>query len=203
MKTRFKTLAITPRQARIYLFFSALLILAPTVMYKILPSHAGRVLVAAGAMTEEPFSKTVIYMTEHHGYSATGFILNKPLGEEQGAAARARFPLLSKFYYGGPVDEDMRVFLMRLEDGVPVFYEADGVMKDDPDLYNALVSDDAVRVFTGYSGWGAFQLNREIYFGAWNALAFDSLFLEGSREQIWNKALESVLRDKKVSESAI
>lgn len=202
-----KKLKPTPRAARIYLFFALLLIAAPTIMYKVLPSQAGKVLVASGVMQGEPFEKTVIYLESHHGYGAHGFILNKPLSGAESQSLQTRFPLAQRFYYGGPVGVGEVVTLLipdpESENGFRLL-NADTLQERDMSAYNAIVTDaqlmGEVRVIAGYAGWSPFQLNREVMRGAWNVIPYDRAYLEAAEQRaIWNKAIKKVMDEKKDS----
>lgn len=199
-------LRITPRSARYYLFFAVMLLVLPTAMMRFLPSHSGKILVASGAMGGGVFEHSLIYMTQHHGYGGRGYILNVPLQGAEAAALMREFPLARRFYYGGPVDTGGAVALMLPDSTVPsgyIFVDARQMRKDDPQGYNALVRDAAfmaeARVFSGYAGWGAFQLNREIVRGAWGIVPFDPAYLgEGTRRAIWLRAMEKMRDEKKI-----
>lgn len=198
-------LKITPRYARYYFFFALVLIALPTIMLKILPSHAGRVIVSAGKMNYSVFEKSVIYMTQHHGFGAMGIILNKPLELDSLEYYQKRFPTIRHFHYGGPVGINQGFFLM-----VPSKESASGfdvlngslLMEKDADEFNRIIKDDTIakdiRLFVGYAGWGAMQLNREIVRGWWDDIPFDPVYLgvENS-ETVWEKAITRVLEEKK------
>lgn len=200
-------LKITPRSARYYLFFAAILIVLPTILVKFFPSHAGRVIVSAGKMDYSVFQKSVIFMTQHNGYSATGFIINKPMPEDLKAMYQERFPLIRHFHYGGPVGEESEFFLMVKDEKGPggyMVYNGKLLQEQEPEQFNEFVANEQtamnVRLFAGYSGWGPMQLNKEIYRGFWDAINFDEGYIsEDPDNEIWNKAVEQVLREKKAA----
>lgn len=202
-----RKLKTTPRQARIYLFFAVLLIAAPTIVYKIVPSQAGKMLVASGVMQGEPFEKTVIYLQSHHGYGAHGFIVNKPMSEADAKGLQSRFPMARRFHYGGPVGEGEVISLLipdATQDSGFNILNAGTLRERDMSAYNEIVTDmqlmqDAI-VFSGYAGWSPFQLNREIVRGAWNVIPYDPVYLEEQGQRaIWDKAVDKVLDEKKDS----
>lgn len=202
-----KKLKTTPRQARIYLFFAVLLIAAPTIMYKIVPSQAGKMLVASGVMQGEPFEKTVIYLQSHHGYGAHGFIVNKPMSEADAKSLQFRFPMARRFHYGGPVGEGEVISLLipdAAQDNGFKILNVGTLSEKDVSAYNDLVTDaqlmrDAI-VFSGYAGWSPFQLNREIMRGACNVIPYDPVYLEKRGQRaIWDKAVDKILDEKKDS----
>lgn len=213
MSFKFKKLAITPRQARIYLFFALLLLAGPTILYKLLPSHAGKILVAAGASQDYNFAKTLVYMTEHHGYGATGFILNKPLDQASILSLQPLFPFarIDQFYFGGPVSTNDEIFFMIPEDSTLEEIEILSVrdlQQNDTARYNALLQDKSamenLRILSGYAGWHGFQLNREIVFGGWDVLPYSGYFIQDTtQEESWKRAVAKVLEDKKLAVDAL
>ena len=204
-------LKIAPRSARNYLFFALVLFCIPSLLTFYFPSHKGRLLVASGASEDAVFAKTVLYMTMHNAYGASGFVMNRPL---QGAAlhqAQRRFPRMSQFRYGGPIKEPYRHYWL-----VPLVDRPDGfqivspeqLQKELPEQYREITHNDDIAqkiiVFQGYAGWAPMQLNREMYYGGWDVVAYDrGLVFDTSLDDIWSKALSRVLAEKKVSNSAI
>lgn len=204
----FAKLKITPRAARYYLFFALVLLIAPSVLMKLFPSHAGRVLVSAGKMNSNSvFEKSVIYMSQHHAYLAVGFIINKPMPQELRDIYQKRFPALKHFHYGGPVGvNDAFFFMVMDESGLngAVIYNGKLLQDSDPEKFNAYIKDANTRILAGYSGWGAMQLNREIYRGWWDAIDFNSEYLNDQfGNNVWNKAVDRVLAEKNANIDAI
>jgi putative AlgH/UPF0301 family transcriptional regulator len=204
-----KPLKITPRYARYYLFFAFLLIAAPTIFYKLLPSHAGKVLVAAPHSNDVNFARTLVYMDIHHGYGASGYILNKPLGHADIEKLKSRFPFAQspQFYDGGPVERGISIFfLLPHDEGWSGFniYNADTLQSENPDLYNTIISNPSLRILSGYAGWYGFQLNREIMRGGWDVLDYDGELIAGkNQEESWRKAMERVIAEKNIIRPAI
>ncbi len=206
-----RKLKITPRLARNYLFFALVFMVMPSLLSFYFPSHKGRLLVAAGATDDAYFSKTVLYMTMHNAFGASGFIMNKPLDAEEAEDAKARFPMMERFYYGGPVRQPYTYYwLVPLKD-MPDGFELispEQLQDELPDQYNAIVSNPdiakTVWVMKGYAGWGLMQLNREIFRGAWNTIDYDpALIFDTPAGDIWPKATAEVLRLKKLSDERI
>ncbi|MFN3701483.1 MAG: YqgE/AlgH family protein [Alphaproteobacteria bacterium] len=209
-----KKVFITPKQAKIYLVLALLIIAFPTIMTKILPSHSGKFLVSSGVMDFSSFfGRSVIYLDDHSGYSAFGFIINRPLSEQESAPLRARFPHIGRFHYGGPVAEGEELFLMVPDDeSFERFriHRLRDLEADDLETYNAIIADSEIAktviLFSGYAGWTVLQLNRELLRGAWNVIPFRSdlmLMQEGEQIDIWNRAMEDVLQRARDSVDAI
>lgn len=137
-------------------------------------STAGRLLVAAPMLVDPNFERTVVLMLEHSGEGALGVVLNRPSGlrvEEILAGWAGVVAPPSLVFQGGPVSTDSALGLVRTDGsetlGVrPLPHDVGLVDLDTP---AELVADavTSMRVFAGYAGWGAAQLDDEIDEGAW------------------------------------
>lgn len=147
-------------------------------------SLTGRLLVATPSLEDPNFDRTVVLILQHDDQDgAMGLVLNRPSGlpleEELGDWGRLAAPP-DEVFIGGPVQPEVAIALGWLpsDSGVP-----DGVrpvmgrlgvvdLRRSPDELPQLV---AVRVFAGYAGWAAGQLEDEIAAGSWFALDADPL----------------------------
>jgi len=145
-------------------------------------SLAGRLLIATPSLTDPNFARTVVLLCAHDENGAFGVVLNRPLTgfdlaeHLPGWAAHATEPRV--LFSGGPVDKSVAVGLARYHRRVPEAGE--------PGLPHGLALVDlsqpaeeaspgltGLRVFVGYSGWGAGQLEREIEEEAWFVIESD------------------------------
>ena len=141
------------------------------------PTHTtcrGKLLVATPPLTDPNFDRSVVYVLEHTPDGAVGVVLNRPLDEDPPGELMTWTPLMSHpatLFAGGPVDEGALIALARLEGPVDGAWSqvTDGLGSIDLMLDPSEVADDvlALRVFRGYSGWGAGQLDVELVEGAW------------------------------------
>ncbi len=196
-----KKLKHTPRQARYLLFFAALLIALPSIasLYK---GHEGKFIVATGAIEGSPFEETVIYLSRHDFWGAHGVIINKPIRK---ARVDHDFPEKKwhvHLYEGGPVKAaEHNAMLLKAEE-LPqgfVVTSIEDMRKAAPDFIALLEKNqnkNPLRLFMGYSGWGVWQLNREIARGAWGVIDYDeTLMFRTYSKKVWKKAMERVLKD--------
>ena len=127
-------------------------------------SVKGRLLVAAPDLGDPNFTRTVVYVLAHDPDGALGVVLNRP-GKLPAAAAlpnwAARAAEPAMLFQGGPVETGSVIGLGRSRDGWPVPLDLAEQPED--------VSDGAglVRLFAGYAGWGAGQLDSELAFDGW------------------------------------
>lgn len=141
-------------------------------------SYAGKLLVAGPELLDPNFYRTVVLICLHDEEGAFGLVLNRPLEERIVDHLPAWGEWASAppvFFQGGPVDPTSIVGLGRARDAeafsIPV--SADGVSRGigllnlgrEPGDWMEAV--DAVRIFAGYAGWGAGQLEAEVAQNAW------------------------------------
>jgi putative transcriptional regulator len=138
----------------------------------------GKVLVASRSLNDPNFVETVVLIVDFSSDGVVGLILNRqtdvPIsrvftGPEGLRAGR------SLLFLGGPVEVKGILGLARGATG----WQNRHVVKDvylvnSRDSLEALVGSgtpsDRCRVYAGYSGWGAEQLQREVISGAWSVL---------------------------------
>lgn len=145
-------------------------------------SLTGRLLVATPSLEDPNFDRTVVLILQHDDEDgAMGLVLNRPSGlpleAELGAWSSLATPP-DEVFIGGPVQPEAAIALGWLAAGgdaplgvQPILDEVGVVdLRRSPEDMPQLL---AVRVFAGYAGWGAGQLEGEIAQGAWFALDAD------------------------------
>lgn len=137
-------------------------------------STAGRMLVATPMLTDPSFERTVVLMLEHSESGALGVVLNRPSGVPVADILAAWADVVappSLVFHGGPVSTDSALGLVQTSrhEVLGVRRLSHGVSLVDLDTPAELVSTavSAMRVFVGYAGWSAGQLEQEIDEGAW------------------------------------
>lgn len=162
-------------------------------------SLAGRLLVATPAIGGEIFRRSVVLLIHHDHDGAHGLVLNKPLsvgverilpGWQEHVCAPGRL------FQGGPVGLDTALGLACVPGvgadpmGVHRVVGSLGVVDLDapPVLIVPEVSD--LRIFAGYSGWGAGQLEDEISEGSWYVVPYESRDpFSPNPERLWEEVL--------------
>jgi putative transcriptional regulator len=165
-------------------------------------SLTGRLLVASPALPDPNFDRTVVLMLAHGEEGAAGVVLNRPsamgVGEPLPKWERlAADPAV--VFVGGPVAPGGAICLARAPEPPPVNGEEAGWtrllgdlgtldLERDPDDVAAGI--EAIRVFAGYAGWAAGQLEREISAGAWFVLpARDGDAMSDDPTGLWKRVL--------------
>ncbi|SFK28448.1 YqgE/AlgH family protein [Cellulomonas sp. KH9] len=135
----------------------------------------GRLLVAAPGLRDRSFRRSVVLVLEHAGEGALGVVLDHPLEVDATSVLPQWQPHLSmpsRLFQGGPVARDTALALADVADGETppgVRHLGDRLAVVDLDAPPVLVVDAvrALRVFIGYAGWSAGQLDEEIEAGGW------------------------------------
>lgn len=127
----------------------------------------GALLVATPALRDPQFTRTVVLIVQHDGDGCLGVVLNRPGTElvgELAAPLAAGAALPARVFTGGPVGPELLLCLTA--PSAPALAAWTVV---DPSCPPALTGP--LRLFRGYAGWGAAQLEAEIAEGSWWVLA--------------------------------
>ena len=141
-------------------------------------SLRGRLLVATPTLLDPNFVHTVVLMLEHSPEGAVGVVLNRPseipLGEALPTWGRVPSdpPVV---FAGGPVQPGGVIGLARIgavgEDAPPVgvtpLWRGLGSVDLEVQPDEVFPRVDRFRLFAGYSGWGAHQLESELAANSW------------------------------------
>jgi putative transcriptional regulator len=135
-------------------------------------SLRGSLLIASPALVEPNFARTVVLLTEHGEEGAMGVVLNRPSETAVGEVAPELADLAGEepVFIGGPVQPQALVVLAEFDDPTAAAW----IVVADVGFVAADTAEEAVeravrrgRVYAGYSGWGAGQLEGEIAEEAW------------------------------------
>ena len=146
---------------------------------------AGRLLVATPQLADPNFNRAVILLVQHRDEGAVGVVLNRPSEVTVSEVLPSWASMASGppvVFRGGPVSPEGALCLARVAgEGDPLGWqgletpglESLGLVDLDapPVMLAAQVAN--LRVFAGYAGWGAGQLEGEIGEGAWYLLPAD------------------------------
>ncbi len=164
-------------------------------------SLANHMLIAMPSLADPNFSKTVIYVCEHHVQGTVGLIINRPMQFPLGLVfdqlhiepvrvESNHLPLL----FGGPLQPERGFVIHRpfggwrsslaLQEGVTI--------TTSNDIIRAIANDNGpkdVLVTLGYVGWGQEQLDKEVIDDVWLVCPYRSeLLYEVPFEERWEYA---------------
>jgi putative transcriptional regulator len=140
----------------------------------------GCLLLSREELLDPNFSSTVVLICVHNADGAYGLVLNRPAHMPLSEVFDIEMVERSerrKIYMGGPVRQETLQLLQRT--GSPVsgaFEVAPNVhLGGDWGSLDQILSADEenTRLFLGYSGWGAGQLESEVTHGAWEVYTAD------------------------------
>ncbi len=155
----------------------------------------GVFLFASPSLREPNFSQTVVLLVEYSPKGAMGLVINRPTEWKANEALEKASELRRlTVYWGGPVQTDAIFGLVRTtrspKGGVRVLDDVFLTAKR-KDLDTAARGDETgarVRVYAGYTGWGAGQLESEILRNGWIVATGDADAVFSSRpEDVWEK----------------
>jgi len=168
--------------------------LLPVASGKDLQPAKGRLLVATELVGGDFFTQTVILLLHYDATGAMGIVINRPTEVEPQELLDDVAPITgysAPVYWGGPVQMNSLRALLRT-DTPPSGAEAivgsvHQVVIDD--ALNIAPADSAnLRLFIGYAGWSAGQLDSEMARGSWHVVpaSDEHVFAEDPRT-LWKR----------------
>jgi putative transcriptional regulator len=155
----------------------------------------GQLLVASPGLFDPNFRRTVVLVTEHTEEGAAGLVLNRP----SPASISELVPQLEELaeeeeqvWLGGPVQPDAVLVLGEFVDpddaAVPLFGSLGFPSLED--AADVVLATTRRRVFAGYAGWGAGQLESELERDDWivEPARNDDAFTD-SPDELWADVL--------------
>ena len=153
-------------------------------------SFKGHFLIAATALEDPNFNRTVVLMVQHDSEGALGLVLNRPLE----MTLRELWEQLSTepcnidqpLHQGGPCDGPLMALHAHAEAAEMTLMP--GVhFSDESESIQWLVAHGSspLRFFAGYSGWSPGQLEDELKQGAWLTTPADASTLFAPPDKLW------------------
>ena len=152
-------------------------------------SLAGSLLVATPLLLDPHFFRTVVLLVQHDDEGCVGIVLNRPtehpVSDHLPDWADV-VPGAATVYYGGPVDPAVAIGLSLSPSGMPTGVPGLSMI----DLGSPPEgSEHPVRIYSGYSGWGADQLEEEIATGSWYVVQASPDDPFDADEEQWRRVL--------------
>lgn len=171
----------------------------PVDMDTHIPPAAGRLLIAEPFLADPSFTRTVIVLCEHGPEGTVGFALNRPTEHTLGDLLPEMYTPLLPVFQGGPVQLDTLHMLHRTPKDLGgseiypgIYWGGSYEALQEAVLSNSYQPID-LRLFIGYSGWGAGQLEKELQEGSWLvADVSPNLIFETDPDDLWKRAVQSL-----------
>ena len=158
-------------------------------------SLRGQLLVASPGLLDPNFRRTVVLVVAHDDDGAVGIVLNRRSETEVADAV----PELTDIAVpdvvvsvGGPVQSEAVLVLAEWDDaaaaGSIVFGDV-GLMGAEAELERVAAATRRVRIFAGYAGWTAGQLEAELAEPSWILEDADAEDVFGDDPDLWGTVL--------------
>lgn len=159
---------------------------------------AGQILIAEPFLKDPNFLRTAILLCDHNEEGSFGLVLNRITEFKMNEVFPAMVSPGMKVYYGGPVEKESLHILhtyagwadggLTVTDGI--YYGGDTVAIFEA-LLNGNLSEDKIRFFIGYSGWGGGQLDVELALESWLSVPATAELIFGKNpENTWKNAVK-------------
>jgi len=159
----------------------------------------GQLLLDGGKLHGSFFHRSVVLVCQHDANGALGLILNRPAGAKVGDRVGANLPQSVKdqpLYIGGPVQPGVLSFLhtdvfvphANVMPQVNLGHSIEALM----DLGESYSTTQKLRLFAGYAGWSAGQLEQEMARHDWlTHPATVDLVFGSDPAQLWKEILRT------------
>jgi putative transcriptional regulator len=163
-------------------------------------SLQGQLLIASPHLNDGNFFRSVVLMVKHDDDGALGLILNqatsKTVRELWQMVADEDVDCDQPLYLGGPVSGPL-VCLHQRKSCAEAEIIAGVYFAAHKDMLRKIVTQPSkqFRLYTGYSGWGAGQLEEEMRAGGWLTLpaSYDLVF--SSPDELWDEVVQCIGRE--------
>ncbi len=170
----------------------------------------GHLLVASPRLADPNFSRRVIMVLDHGDHGALGVVIDRPGGVAVGELLPQWHPLATapaELFTGGPVARNALIGLVRMaarpdaaEDSVTELSGWRLLVDDERPIGTVDLSSDpsliaesivGARLFSGYAGWDADQLEAEIDEGSWYVVPAEARDpISADPEGLWRRVLK-------------
>lgn len=172
----------------------------------------GKFLIAARNLPDPNFGDSVVLLAQYGEEGAMGLIVNvrtevpvsSVLGDVKGASGRSE-----TVFFGGPVARNGVVALVRSGSGVTegrrILDDVHLITTREPleALLTSGAGGDELRVYVGYAGWGAGQLEDETLRGSWHVVSADAdLVFDAEPASLWRRQINRTERSMMVRSGA-
>ncbi|MEG1589991.1 YqgE/AlgH family protein [Chryseobacterium sp.] len=139
-------------------------------------SYKGKILISTPDISGDIFSRSVVLIIDHSESGAFGLILNKK-NSKMSNRFKNFFDFEIEVYDGGPVENDKVFFIIKGKKVTENFTEINDeyyLTEDIETIINAVLQNEIsiqdVKIFSGYSGWSASQLENEVLQKVWTVV---------------------------------
>lgn len=139
-------------------------------------SYKGKILISTPDISGDIFSRSVVLIIDHTENGAFGLILNKK-NSKMSNRFKNFFDFDIEVYDGGPVENDKVFFIIKgkkVTENFTAINDEYYLTEDIELIINAVLHNEIsiqdVKIFSGYSGWSASQLENEVLQKVWTVV---------------------------------
>jgi putative transcriptional regulator len=154
----------------------------------------GTILISSPSLDDPNFHHAVIFITQYDLNGAAGFIINHPFNRTLNELAEFSHSLPFPLYAGGPVEKEQLFFLHRrpgiIEGSLPINNSIflNGNFKDAvTQINNKKITNADIKIFIGYCGWDAGELEAEIAEESWTIVGADVDIFSDDVLTVWEE----------------
>lgn len=167
---------------------------------KRIPAEKGKVLISEPFLDDDYFTRSVVLLCDHHDEGSFGFVLNNYIDQPIHEIVEEFPEFNSKISVGGPVETNLLFFIHNcpdlIEDSVQItdkIYMGGSFDTVKEKVISGELTDNNIKFFLGYSGWGENQLQDEIDKNSWFVATLGSdTIMSYSEEDMWEKILANM-----------
>lgn len=160
----------------------------------------GKILISEPLLGDYYFKRSVVLLAEHNEEGSFGLIMNKPLTAKFNEVVKDFPDFNTTVYLGGPVQNNSLFFIHSLGDRIDDCQEIikgiywGGNLEQIKELMNLQqISDDEIRFYVGYSGWGSHQLEDELDRNSWLVSEIEAdILLNTHPDKLWDRTLRDM-----------
>jgi putative transcriptional regulator len=158
----------------------------------------GSLLIASATLVDPNFARCVLLVLDSDANGTLGVVLNRPSDTSVGDVLGPWQDMTSQpdvFFRGGPVELNAALALGSLRQGDALagwrpLTGSLGMVDLDSSPDDFLGRLTALRVYAGYTGWGAEQLDGEIAEGSWHVVpAAETDLFSSDPDRLWREVL--------------
>jgi putative transcriptional regulator len=163
-------------------------------------SLQGHFLVASPHLADGNFNRSVVLLVKHDEEGAFGLVLNRPttsrVGDVWREVAQETIDTGEMIYIGGPVTTAL-VSLHTLKSAAEMTALPGVHFSASPEHLHEVIhaKGKPFRFFSGYSGWGAQQLEGELEAGGWLVTNATAELVFSDSEELWERIVRVIAED--------
>ena len=162
-------------------------------------SYKGKILISTPDISGDIFSRSVVLIIDHNENGAFGLILNRK-NKNLSRKVTSMMGFNTEIYEGGPVENNKTFIIAK---GNPLteffvsinneFYITEDVQSITSSILEGAINIEEIKVFSGYSGWMASQLENEISRKVWTVVDVYNLdYTLPNDQNLWKKIMQNL-----------